>query len=188
MPARSTWDAKYKSAERSIPLPDPFLGEIRPFLPVPEAGAAADIACGGGRNALELAQWGFRVTAFDYSVEALRLCAERADKAGLKIDMSCVDLEAPVVDLGSERFEVVSVFNYLHRPLIPILKRCVRPGGIIVYKTYTRKQLQFGTGPKNPDFLLHENELPQLFDGFRHLLYRETCESEATAALLAQRL
>ncbi len=92
-----------------------------------------------------------------------------------------------MVDLGIDRFDVVSVFNYLHRPLIPILKQSLRPGGIVIYKTYTRKQLQFGTGPKNPDFLLDENELPQLFAGFRHLLYRETCASEAAAALIAQR-
>ena len=82
---------------------------------------------------------------------------------------------------------MVSVFNYLHRPLIPVLKRSVRPGGIVIYKTYTRKQAQFGTGPRNPDFLLGENELPELFAGFRQLLYRETCKSEATAALVAQR-
>lgn len=126
--------------------------------------------------------------AFDYSVEALRLCSARAETVGLQIETVCIDLEAAQVDLGTERFEVVSVFNYLHRPLIPILKRSVRRGGIVIYKTYTREQLQFGTGPRNPDFLLNKNELPQLFDGFRHLLYRETCEAEATAALIAQRL
>lgn len=187
MATRLDWDAKYRAAERSVPDPDGFLCEAFPYLPRPETASAVDIACGGGRHALRMASWGFRVQAVDYSVEALRLCSERATAAGLEIETVCVDLETPVVDLGIDRFDVISVFNYLHRPLIPVLKRSVRPGGIVIYKTYTLEQTQFGTGPRNPDFLLGENELPELFAGFRHLLYRETCESEATAALVAQR-
>ena len=98
-----------------------------------------------------------------------------------------MDLEVPEADLGAREFDVVAVFNFLHRPLVPVLKRSVRPGGIVVYKTYTRKQLQFGVGPRNPRFLLGEGELPELFSDFRCVVYRETCKSEATAALIAQR-
>lgn len=65
--------------------------------------------------------------------------------------------------------------------------RSLLPGGVVVYKTYTRNQLRFATGPRNPDYLLQENELPQLFAGFRHLHYREECETAATAALVTQR-
>ena len=187
MPSRSDWDAKYRDAERSIPEPDRFLTEARKFVSRPGKCVAADIACGGGRHALQLAAWGLRTVAIDYSLEALRLCEDRASLAGVELETQCIDLEAPDVDLGTERFDLVAVFNFLHRPLIPILKRSVRPGGIIVYKTYTRKQLQFGTGPRNPRFLLADGELPELVSEFRHLLFLESCETEATAALVAQR-
>ena len=187
MATKADWDTKYETGGRSIAVPDEFLAEAYPFLPVPGMAPVADIACGGGRHALELARWGFRVHAIDYSVEALRLSSERAAKAGLELETHCVDLEEPGVDLGEARFDVVVVFNYLHRPLIPNLTRSLRPSGVVVYKTYTRKQRQFGTGPRSLDHLLGENELPALFSGYRHLLYRETCEFEATAALVAQR-
>ena len=98
-----------------------------------------------------------------------------------------MDLERHDVGLGTRAYDVVTVFNYLHRPLIPALKRSVRRGGVVVYKTYTLKQQQFRTGPQNPEFLLAEGELPTLFGDFRHLLYRESCDSDATAALVAQR-
>ena len=187
MASRATWDAKYAAAERSIPEPDEFLIEAAAHLPQPGTGAAADIACGSGRHGLRLAQWGYRVTAFDYSVEALALCSDLASVADLPIETVRADLEVPDPDLGLECFDVVAVFNYLHRPLIPALKRSIRPGGVVIYKTYTRRQLQFAGGPRNPRFLLDENELPRLFADFRHLDYRETCTTEATAALVAQR-
>lgn len=187
MATRSDWDAKYREADRSVPVPDRFLCEARQFIPRKSECSAADIACGGGRHALQMAAWGLRTVAIDYSVEALRLCDERASLAGVELETQCIDLEAPDVDLGNDRFDLVAVFNFLHRPLIPALKRCVRPGGIVIYKTYTRKQVQFGTGPRNPQFLLDVGELPELFSEFRHLLFLESCETEATAALVAQR-
>ena len=147
----------------------------------------ADIACGGGRNALQLAQWGLETVAVDYSIEALRLCRERAVAAGVEVAAVCLDLESPEADLGRDRFDVVAVFYYLHRPLVSVLKRSLRPGGILVYKTYTLKQRRFGAGPRNPDYLLRANELRTLFAEFRILVYREQCENEATAALIAQR-
>ena len=187
MPSRSEWDAKYREADRSVPEPDRFLSEARKFIASPSECAAADIACGGGRHALRMAAWGLRTVAIDYSFEALQLCQERASLAGVELETRCIDLEAPDVDLGTEQFNLVAVFNFLHRPLSPTIKRSVRPGGLVIYKTYTRKQVQFGTGPRSPRFLLGDGELPELFSEFRHLLFLESCETEATAALVAQR-
>lgn len=187
MPSRSDWDAKYLAADRSIPEPDPFLRRAQAFFPHGPDCVAADIACGGGRHALQMATWGLKTVAIDYSREALRLCGERAADAGLELETRCVDLEAPDVDLGTGEFDVVAVFNFLHRPLIPVLKQCVRRGGILIYKTYTRRQLQFRSGPRNRRFLLQEDELPALFSDFRHLHFLESCEQNATAAIVAQR-
>lgn len=91
------------------------------------------------------------------------------------------------MDLGDGAFDVVVVFHYLHRPLIPILKKCVRSGGIIVYKTFTVDQLQFDAGPKNPDYLLKLRELGDLFSDFDQIVYREECTCQATASLVARR-
>lgn len=91
------------------------------------------------------------------------------------------------MDLGEDAFDVVVVFNYLHRPLIPILKKSVRSGGIIVYQTFTVDQLRFGSGPKNPDYLLKPQELSNLFSDFDQIAYREECTCQSTASLVARR-
>ncbi len=187
MSSRSDWNARYRVAKETVPAPDEFLSTARRFLPQGAGRRALDLACGGGRHAVRLAQWGLATTAVDYSDEALRLCRERAHLAGVTLDTACWDLESPQVDLGTEAYDVVTVFNFLHRPLIPRMKEALKPGGMIVYKTYTRLQLRFGTGPSNPGFLLREGELRELFAEFSHKLYRERCETDATAALVAQR-
>lgn len=189
MASRFDWEARYRTARGVIPDPDPFLGEALEHvrLAAPTAADAVDIACGRGQNSLALAAYGLKTVAVDYSSEALRLCAELAAEKGLAVETRCFDLEGTDADWGDSRFDVVAVFRYLHRPLVPLLKRIARPGGIIIYKTFTRKQLQFGAGPRKPDYLLEETELPELFADFRHLLYRETCDFEATAALVAQK-
>lgn len=181
------WDRRYRAAPLSLPEPDPLLAEARAHLPEPREALVADVACGGGRNALRLAGWGYRVEGLDRSAEALRLCERRARATGLSMATRLMDLEGSAVDLGSGRFNIVMVFNYLHRPLIPALRRSVSMGGIVIYKTYTAEQANLPHGPSNPRFLLEPNELPELFAGFRTLIYRETCDPDATASLVAQR-
>ena len=191
MPSRADWDAKYRVVEGPQSGPDPFLTEARPYLAVDTAGSprlrGMDVASGAGRHAVQMAGWGVETVAVDFSAVALRLAASRAVAAGCELTTRCLDLEDPATDLGDRTYDLVSVFNYLHRPLIPALKRCVRSGGIVVYKTYTQEQRKFGTGPRNPAYLLRDRELLELFAGFDHLVYRESCESEATAALIARR-
>jgi len=189
MASRLDWEARYRTARGSIPDPDPFLSEAleQVRLAAPAAADAVDIACGRGQHSLALAAWGLKTVAVDYSSEALQLCAKLAAETGLPVETRCYDLESANANWGDARFDVVAVFRYLHRPLVPLLKRITRPGGIIIYKTFTRKQLQFGTGPRRPDYLLEEKELPELFADFRHLLDHETCDFEATAALVAQK-
>ena len=189
MGSRADWDTRYRAVQRRASEPDPFLLESKPFLQqLPAADPrVVDIACGAGRHALQLAQWGLETVAIDHSIEALRRCRERAIAAGVEVAAVCFDLESPDADLGLDRFDGIAVFYYLHRPLVPVLKRSLRPGGILVYKTYTRKQRQFGSGPRNPDYLLRTNELRTLFAEFQILVYREQCDHEATAALIARR-
>lgn len=189
MASREDWDSKFRAEGQSLPEIDPLLLEARPHVPGPDRllRRAADVACGSGRNALCLARWGLDTVAIDYSTEALRLCSERAQAEGLALKIARLDLETAKVDLGSGAFDVVAVFNYLHRPLIPILKKCVRSRGIIVYKTFTVDQLQFGSGPRNPNYLLKPGELRDLFSDFDQIVYREECTCQATASLVARR-
>jgi SAM-dependent methyltransferase len=137
-----------------------------------------DVASGRGRHALFLLQRGFRVHAVDRDAAALahlRSQAEHAQRSHLPVDTlttACVDLENDHVTLGSQAYDVVIVFNYLHRPLMPAIVDAVAIGGVLIYETFTRRQATRGH-PRTPAFLLDEGELPVLVEPLRVVRARE---------------
>jgi len=129
---------------------------------LPRGGRVLDVACGRGRNALWLAQSGCDVRAIDRNAEAIASLRDIAARSSLRIQGDVVDLETdPPPDLGTAAYDAVVVFNYLHRPLMPVLVNAVKPGGRIFYETFTTRQAERGH-PRNPDFLLKDGELPRL--------------------------
>ena len=130
-----------------------------------------------------LAGRGFRVTAVDSSAEALALAAGH----GVEVTWQQLDLESPDVDLGRETYDLICGFFFLHRPLFPRLREALRPGGLIIYKTYTSDHLRYHERPRNPAHLLEPNELLRVWEGFRVLRYEEVWEGRGTAALVARK-
>ena len=84
---------------------------------------------------------------------------------------------------------MIVCFNYLQHSLIPQIKDGLRKGGIIVYETFIVDQAQFGK-PKNPDYLLKQNELLNLFRDFHCLRYREGIieNRKAIAGIVAEKI
>ena len=120
-----------------------------------------DVAAGRGRHALLFAAAGFDVTAVDRDAARLSWLTEVAAAMGLRLTTRAQDLEVADVDLGDGIFDLVLVTNYLHRPLMPALRRAVAPGGVLIYETFTLAQAARGR-PTNPAYLLASGELPQL--------------------------
>jgi hypothetical protein len=71
--------------------------------------------------------------------------------------------------------------------LFPALRDAIKPGGIVLYETFTVSQRQHGTGPRSPDHLLKPLELRGIFSGWTELEYEEVDEPEALARLAAQK-
>ena len=86
------------------------------------------------------------------------------------------------------QFDVVMVFFYLERKVFPEIVKAIRPGGLLIYKTLTRAQLDRSGGPKDPAYLLEEGELPALVVGMQILHYREQIAGKATAELVARKI
>lgn len=133
------------------------------FAPESLEGPVLDLACGDGHNGIFLAAKGLSAVLADASDRALQRAGELAEGAGVKVTLWQVDLEKGDTDpLGKDVFGAILVFRYLHRPLIPSIKRALKGGGILVYETYTIDQPGFGK-PHNPDFLLNPGELRSWF-------------------------
>jgi len=93
------WDAFYANRDKPVPFfgaaPDESLSEwLARGAMAP--GAALDLGCGNGRNAVLLAQSGFTVEGIDYSQSAIDWAAQRAAEAGVQLRLR----HASVFDLA----------------------------------------------------------------------------------------
>ena len=191
---RASWDERFRSGDHADTAPDPFLTHIENYSELfpsgrralPASRRALDVACGAGRNAVWLARRGWNVIACDISLEGLRRARALASESAVQVSLFCQDLETAA--LPTNRFDLVICFFYLQRNLFPALKVTLRPGGLVVFKTYTTDQQRFAGGPRHPMHLLQPQELLTQFRGFRILVYEETVKDRGVAQLIAQKL
>jgi tellurite methyltransferase len=192
---RAVWNRKYSEGSHGPLEPEPFLvNALAKFLATKPPGSALDVAGGAGRNALWLAQRGWRVKLIDVSDVGVALARENAarmlpsqpDATPPLFLAEVMDLNV-TPDLGDEQYDLVIVFRYLQRELFPALIRALRPNGFLIYQTYTTAQEKCGNGPTNPKYLLQPGELLQAFSSMRVLHYEENTAGKAVAELVAQK-
>ena len=122
-------------------------------------GPILDLACGDGHNGIFLATKDLPVICCDISEHALSRAERMASENRVKVGLWQRDLETEAENpLPADFFGGILVFRYLHRPLIPCIKKAFKKGGILIYETFTIDQPKFGK-PHNPDFLLEPGEL-----------------------------
>lgn len=139
---------------------------------IPQAGTALDVACGHGRHAIWLVRHGLSVTAVDRDDVALGRLGQAVADQSLDLEILQEDLESGPAAVWARTFDVIVVVHYLHRPLFGSLIDALRPGGLLVYETFTREQARLGK-PTNPDYLLTPGELPRLVHPLEVLASRE---------------
>ncbi|MEV0385027.1 class I SAM-dependent methyltransferase [Nonomuraea sp. NPDC050643] len=126
------WDEHYRTHPAAQVRVNPLLAEIAgPYPP----GAALDLGCGGGGDALWLARQGWRVTAADISATAVHALRRRADADGLPIVAVCVDVS---LKFPEGAFDLISA-QYFHTPfdfprarVLRTAAEALRPGGRLV--------------------------------------------------------
>jgi SAM-dependent methyltransferase len=144
---------------------------VRRFAPlIRPGGHALDLAAGTGRHTRLLLDMGFRVTAVDRDVEAVRALAG-ARCSVREIDLESGTPENALAALGGG-YDGIIVTNYLHRPLLPVLAEALAPGGIVIYETFAVGNERFGR-PSNPDFLLRPGELLEVFAGLTVIAFEQ---------------
>ena len=121
-------------------------------------GPVLDLACGSGRHTRLLLDAGYDVWSVDRDNDAL------ASLSDTKANIHLHDLESPdfVWPFSDASFAGIVVTNYLHRPLMPLILASLMDQGILIYETFAVGNEKFGR-PRNPDFLLSDNELIQYF-------------------------
>ncbi len=181
----SRWTGPRVHEPSPVAGPSPWL--LSNAALAPRGARTLDVACGRGRHALLLAGAGFPVRAVDRDPGQVAWLNALARRLQLPLDAAVVDLEQGDVDLGEEEWELVLAFNYLHRPLFPALARALKPGGILLYETYTTEQAKRGR-PTSPEHLLEPGELVRLVAPLEVIRQREgEIEGCARASVAARK-
>jgi len=186
---KALWNKKYSEGSHTSLDPDPFLvSAYDEFLFGTSPGLALDVAGGVGRHSIWLAQRGWRVKLLDISELGVQQAAENAKRSGTASSISAdvCDLNT-MRDLGHEQYDLIVVFFFLQRAIFPALTAALKPGGFLIYKTYTTEQKHFAGGPSHPMFLLDPNELLHAFRSLRVLRYHETTQEKGVAELVARK-
>jgi SAM-dependent methyltransferase len=165
--AREDWNARYAQKEL-LWTAEPnrlFAAEVASLEP----GRALDVACGEGRNAVWLAERGWRVTGVDFANVALAKAAELAAARGVAVEWLLGD----VLELSPEprSFDLVVVL-YLQLPadeLEVALRRAadaVAPGGTLIVLGHDTTNLTDGYGgPKDVSVLFTPEQVVAALDG-----------------------
>jgi len=148
-------------------------------------GRALDVACGRGRHTLLLAGAGFHVVGLDIQMDALVEARSAAHSRGLAVSLACTDLT--LMRLPRAHFHVIVVTRYLDRQLFPALRDALVTGGVLLYETFTERQLRYDRGPRSRDHLLAPGELRALLRGMEVLFDEEVSGPDAVARLAARR-
>jgi SAM-dependent methyltransferase len=111
-----------------VETPWPAAPELTDVIAQFPAGDALDLACGGGRHSVWLAERGWRVTAVDLQIEA-KFPGEPAD--GREIRKIKANLEDPGFAIQADAWDLIVCWLYWQPDLLPAIARGVRPGGVV---------------------------------------------------------
>ncbi|HLY96820.1 MAG: SAM-dependent methyltransferase [Sideroxydans sp.] len=173
----SVWDERYAGDDYHFGTePNAFLAAQRDLLkPGMTCLAVAD---GEGRNGVWLAEQGLTVLSVDSSPVALAKARKLAQQRGVTVRFEQADLMQ--WDFGENRFDaVVAIFIQFAPPglreqMFAHIKRCLKPGGLLLLQGYTPRQLQYGTGgPSQAENLYTEALLREAFADMDILQLRE---------------
>ena len=128
------WNQRYALGAHELDEPTPLVIRVAESL-IP--GSALDLASGTGRNALWLAEQGWKVTAVDGAASALDILGQHAQHAGLPIQLLHADLSKSEIAPLQNEWDLVLICYYLQRELFEAAKAAVRPGGILLAIVHT---------------------------------------------------
>jgi len=163
-------DARRQVAARELLIEAFDAGVIA--APLGERARAADLGCGPGHEAVELARRGFEVLATDLHPECLEATRRRAEAAGVldRITLDAVDFEA--MRLPERTFDLVHAgfslpfcradrFGGVWRMIV----RSLRPGGVFVGQWFGDREPLVLDAPPGTATALSAGEVPGLLHG-----------------------
>lgn len=127
---RDHWNERYR--EYNPPSEPSEL--LQTFIEDLPDGRALDVATGGGRNAIALAEHGYAVEAIDISEGGLEIARERATERDISNRIEFVQADIEGEEFSTETYDVIVASYYYSLNAIPDLKRALAPGGVLLFE------------------------------------------------------
>ncbi|MGH7711767.1 MAG: class I SAM-dependent methyltransferase, partial [Gemmatimonadaceae bacterium] len=170
--SRADWTARYAGGARRDEDTRPSRWVMEQSTALAPGSWVCDVAGGSGRHAAPLAARGCHVVIIDFVEAAVRTATRRAARVhGVVADVRTLPLK-------NARFDGIVVTNFLDRDLFPALIALLKPGGRLLYETYTTEHVALvaaglAKSPRSARFLLKPGELRSLAAPLTIVAYRE---------------
>ena len=174
------WNDRYSNDEFAYgEQPNNYLKEQLMHL---ETGTILFPAEGEGRNAIFAAKLGWKVSAFDISIEGKNKALQFAENNNVSIDYKVGELQE--LDYKAEEFDAIALI-YAHFPSAikssyhKTLSNYLRRGGLLIFEAFSKKHLDYLAknekvgGPKEIDMLFSIEEISADFENYEILVLEE---------------
>nr|WP_276899166.1 class I SAM-dependent methyltransferase [Pedobacter kyonggii] len=174
------WNDRYSADEFAYgEQPNNYLKEQLMQL---ETGTILFPAEGEGRNAVFAAKLGWKVSAFDISIEGKNKALQLAGDNKVSIDYQVGELQE--LDYKAEQFDAIALI-YAHFPSAikstyhKTLSNYLRKGGLVIFEAFSKKHLDYLAknekvgGPKEIDMLFSMEEIRTDFENYEIIALEE---------------
>jgi len=171
----TTWDERFRDGDYPRnPDPSPVLRRYVDSFP---DGRALDVATGTGRNAVFLAEAGYRVDGIDKSREGLRIARQNAVDRGVADRTEWIQADVPTYAFPESTYDVVAISFYRAVDRFPDIKTALAPGGALFVQHHLRSSDDIQSGPSGDRYRYGANELLRACLDLTVLYYDERAET-----------
>ncbi len=166
---RHEWDRRYSEAG-FVWTTEPNRFVVAELADLPP-GRAIDLGAGEGRNAVWLAERGWKVTGVDFSEVGLAKARALAEERGVEVEWVLADLRSFVPPPGSFDLVLIAYVQLPPAERTAVLHRAgeaLRPGGTLLVVAHDLANLTEGVGgPQNPEVLYTPQDVAADLAGLR---------------------
>ncbi|MFT4923323.1 MAG: SAM-dependent methyltransferase [Haloarculaceae archaeon] len=153
----TSWDERFRAGEYPTD-PDPT-GVLQRYVETFPDGRALDVATGTGRNAVFLAEEGYRVDALDQSREGLAIARQNASDRDVEERIDWVQADVPTFAFPESAYDVITISFYRAIDRFPDIKEALVPGGVLFVEHHLRSTDDAEVGPSSDRYRFGANEL-----------------------------
>lgn len=174
------WNEIWDDSDPECAIPDAILASETAHMP---PGSVLDIGCGDGGNAVWLAKQGWRVTALDFSRNAIRAGKRIAERE--RVDVEFITADAAAYKPQS-RYDLIISFYIQLQPaqraaMLSSAAAALKPGGTLLIVAHDRSTPPSGWSKRDLLTLVNPDEIAAEISGLLRIERALVIQNESGA-------